>query len=181
MRDLQVDLADGRTVEVGSYGDDNGTPVFAFHGTPTSNTSWAIVDQSAAERGVRVLAPNRPGIGRSDPRPLPLVASYAREVADLADRLDLTRFPVVGHSGGGPFALACAALLPDDITAVATVAGVGPLDNSEVQGKLASGDQRILRLVNEGNEAAAGRMFRLMGAVARYAPRPIQTGVNAAD
>jgi len=174
MRDFKVDLPDGRTVEIGSFGDEDGIPMFAFHGSPTSNAYWAIVDEPARIRGVRVLAPNRPGIGGSDPHPLPLVASYADDVADLADRLDMGRFAIMGHSGGGPFALACGAILPDRVMAVATVAGVGPLDNPDVKGEMASGDQRILRLIDEGNEAAAGRMFKVMGAAARYAPRLTQ-------
>jgi len=174
MRDFEVDLLDGRTVEVGNFGDEDGIPMFAFHGSPTSNAYWAIVDEPARIRGVRVLAPNRPGIGGSDPHPLPLVSSYADDVADLADRLDMGRFAIMGHSGGGPFALACGAILPDRVTAVATVAGVGPLDNPAVKGEMASADQRILRLIDEGNEAAAGRMFKVMGAAARYAPRLTQ-------
>jgi pimeloyl-ACP methyl ester carboxylesterase len=174
MRDFKVDLPDGRTVEIGSFGDEDGIPMFAFHGSPTSNAYWAVIDEPARIRGVRVLAPNRPGIGGSDPHPLPLVASYADDVADLADRLDMGRFAIMGHSGGGPFALACGAILPDRVMAVATVAGVGPLDNPDVKGEMASGDQRILRLIDEGNEAAAGRMFKVMGAAARYAPRLTQ-------
>jgi len=171
VHNFEVDLLDGRTVEVASFGDKEGIPIFAFHGTPTSNISWAMVDEPARTRGVRVLAPNRPGIGGSDPHPLPLVASYADDVAGLADRLDMASFAIMGHSGGGPFALACGALLPDRVTAVATLAGVGPLDNPEVKGEIASGDQRIFRLIDEGNDAAAGRMFKIMGAAARYAPR----------
>ena len=66
MRDFKVDLSDGRTVEVASYGDEDGIPIFAFHGTPVSNSGWAMVDESARARGVHVLAPNRPGIGGSD-------------------------------------------------------------------------------------------------------------------
>lgn len=171
IRDFKVDLPDGRTVEMASYGDEDGIPIFAFHGTPVSNSSWAMVDERARARGVHVLAPNRPGIGGSDPHPLPLVASYAEEVTVLADHLDMAQFAIVGHSGGGPFALACGALLPDRVTAVATLAGVGPLDNPEVRDQLAPGDRRIFRLLDEGNETAAGRMFQLMGAAARYAPR----------
>lgn len=171
MPDFEVDLPDGRVVEVASFGDEEGIPMFALHGTPTSNAYWAMVDEPARTRGVRVLAPNRPGIRGSYPHPLPLVASYAEDVGNLADRFDMARFPIMGHSGGGPFALACGALLPDRVTAVATVAGVGPLDNPEVKGEVAAGDQRMFRLIDEGKEAAAGRQFRFLGALARYAPR----------
>lgn len=171
MHDFKVELPDGRIVEVASFGNEDGIPLFAFHGTPTSNTSWGMVDEPARRRGVRVLAPNRPGIGGSDPHPLPLVASYADDVATLADLLEMARFAVMGHSGGAPFALACGAMLSERVTAVATVAGVGPLDNPEVKDEVPTGDQRIFRHLEEGNEAAAGRTFRFLGAAARYAPR----------
>jgi pimeloyl-ACP methyl ester carboxylesterase len=171
MHDFKVDLPDGRIVDIASFGDEEGVPMFAFHGTPTSNAYWAMVDEPARRRGLRVLAPNRPGIRGSDPHPLPLVASYADDVAALANRLDMTRFAIMGHSGGAPFALACGALLPDRVTAVATVAGVGPLDNPEVRGEVPAGDQRVFRLIEEGKEGAAGRMFKMGGAAAKYAPR----------
>lgn len=130
-----------------------------------------MVDEPARGRRVRVLAPNRPGIGRSDPYPLPLVASYADDVAMLADLLEMDQFAVIGHSGGAPFALACGALLPDRVTAVSTVAGIGPLDNPEIKDEIPTGDRRIFRHLEEGNEAAAGRLWRILGAATRWAPR----------
>ena len=174
MSHFSVDLPDGRKTAVDSFGDEGGVPMFAFHGTPTSNAYWAVLDGQAHRRGVRLVAPNRPGIGGSDPYLLPSVASYAEDVAALADRLDIDTFAIMGHSGGGPFALACGAILSDRVSAVASVAGVGPLDNPEVQGEIASANRRLLRLIAEGKEAAAGRLFKVMGAAARRAPRLMQ-------
>ena len=171
MRDFKVDLSDGRTVEVASYGDEDGIPIFAFHGTPVSNSGWAMVDESARARGVHVLAPNRPGIGGSDPHPMPLVASYVDDVTALADRLDLTQFAIVGHSGGGPFALACGALLPDRVRVVATIAGIAPLDIPGMEEGVAADDRRILRLLREGKEGSVRRQFQVMGFAVKYFPR----------
>lgn len=170
MRNFKVDLPDGRTVEVASYGDEDGIPIVAFHGTPVSNSSWAMVDEPARARGVHVLAPNRPGIGGSDPHPMPLVASYVDDVTALADRLDLARFAIVGHSGGGPFALACGALLPDRVRAVATIAGIAPLDIPGMAEGVSAGDRRILRLLKEGKEGSVRRLFQVMGFAVRYLP-----------
>jgi len=171
MRDFKVDLSDGRTVDVASYGDEDGIPIFAFHGTPVSNSSWAMVDEPARARGVHVLAPNRPGIGGSDPHPLPLVASYVDDVTALADRLDLARFGVVGHSGGGPFALACGALLPDRVDAVATIAGAAPLDTPGMAEGVSAGDRWVLRKLKEGKEGSVRRLFQVMGFAVKYLPR----------
>jgi len=171
MRDFKVDLSDGRTVEVASYGDEDGIPIFAFHGTPVSNSSWAVVDERARARGVHVLAPNRPGIGGSDPHPLPLVASYVDDVTALADRLDLARFGVVGHSCGGPFALACGALLLDRVKAVATIAGAAPLDTPGMAEGVSAGDRWVLRKLKEGKEGSVRRLFQVMGFAVKYLPR----------
>jgi pimeloyl-ACP methyl ester carboxylesterase len=78
---------------------------------------------------VRVIAFDRPGYGRSDPQPGRRVADVAADVASLADALGLERFGVFGYSGGGPHALACAALLPDRVTRTAVHVGVAPADD----------------------------------------------------
>lgn len=170
MRDFETRLPDGRAVEIASHGDESGFPVFAFHGTPFSNGYWGVVDEVARRRGVHVLAPDRPGIGGSDPHPLRFVATYAEDVSAMADGLDLARIAVVGHSGGGPFALACGAIMPERVTAVATLAGVAPLDTPGVEERLGPGDRRVLHLLWEGKEGPARRRIRMLGAAARYLP-----------
>lgn len=170
MRDFEAQLPDGRIVAIASHGDDSGFPVLAFHGTPFSNGYWGMIDDSARARGVHVLAPDRPGIGRSDPHPLPFIATYADDVEAIADRLGLARFAIIGHSGGGPFALACGAVLTERVTGVATVSGVAPLDSPGVEEKLGSGDRRILNLIWQGKLGPARRRARMMGALARYVP-----------
>lgn len=171
MRDFKVDLPDGRTVEVATYGDEDGIPLFAFHGTPVSNSSWAMVDESARARGVNILAPNRPGFGGSDPHSLQLVTSYVDDVVALADRLDLEGFAIVGHSGGGPFALACAALRPDRVAAVATIAGIAPLDIPGMAEGVGADDRWVLRKLRQGKEGSVRRMFQVMAFAVRHLPR----------
>src|SRR5204862_12764 len=77
---------------------------------------------------VRVVTPDRPGIGGSDPSPGRRVLDWADDVAALADRLELDRFAVLGHSGGGPFAAACAHRLPDRVSALGIACGFAPMD-----------------------------------------------------
>jgi len=79
-------------------------------------------------RGLRYLTYSRPGSGGSDRRPQRSVADCASDIAAIADQTGAERFYVIGESGGGPHALACAALLPDRVRAVALLAAVAPAD-----------------------------------------------------
>lgn len=121
---LQLD--DGRRIACAECGDTAGQPVFAFHGIPGSRLQEHPDPGIAAARGARVIHVDRPGFGLSSPCPARTLASWANDVAAIADRLGIGRFAVAGISGGGPFALACAALLGERVTRVAIVSGVGP-------------------------------------------------------
>jgi pimeloyl-ACP methyl ester carboxylesterase len=118
---------DGRTLHVYDTGG-SGLPVVWHHGTPNVGEPPEPLFPAAARLGVRWLAYDRPGYGGSSPRPGRDVASAAGDVAVLADALGVDRFAVMAHSGGVPHALACAALLPDRVTAAAGVAGPAPFD-----------------------------------------------------
>ena len=117
---------DGRTLAVLEAGDESGHAVVAVHGTPGSGLLWRGLVEDAEARGMRLLAYDRPGYGRSDPHPGRTVADAAGDVAAMADALGFDRFAVEGGSGGGPHTLACAALLPDRVVAAASLAGVAP-------------------------------------------------------
>lgn len=125
--DETVTLGDGRTLGYAEYGDPGGSPVMFFHGWPSSRLQAAYLDRPAAERGIRIIAPDRPGIGRSDPQPNRRFTDWPRDVGELADRLDIARFPIFGISGGGPYTLATCARLGDRIEKAAVVCGAPPL------------------------------------------------------
>jgi len=120
--EFDLKLADGRTLHAYDTGGD-GTPVFWHHGTPNIGAPPVPLMRP----GVRWISHDRPGYGSSTPLPGRNIASAATDVAAVADELGLTRFAVMGHSGGGPHALACAALLADRVTAVATISSLAPL------------------------------------------------------
>jgi pimeloyl-ACP methyl ester carboxylesterase len=126
--ELDVRLADGRTVHVYDTGDAGAAlTVYWHHGTPQIADPPAPLI-AAGGPAVRWVAHNRPGYGGSTPQPGRTIASVAADVATVADTLGLERFAVVGHSGGSPHALACAALLPDRVTAAVCLAGLAPFD-----------------------------------------------------
>jgi len=100
--------------------------VFWHHGTPNIGAPPEPLFPAAARLGVRWVSYDRPGYGGSTPSPGRDVASAAADVARIADALGIGQFAVMGHSGGGPHALACAALLPERVLGVVSVAGLAP-------------------------------------------------------
>ena len=125
---LTVELADGRALEAGDEGDERGTLLIFHHGSPGAAVPFEPFDRAAAERGIRLVTMTRPGFGGSSRQPGRRVASAAADAGALADQLGAERFLTAGWSGGGPHALACAALLPERVAAAATIAGVAPFD-----------------------------------------------------
>lgn len=124
-------LRDGRTLAYATYGDPEGPPVFYFHGFPGSRLEPATGHDDMLKAGARVIAIDRPGFGRSTPKPGRRFLDWPRDVTELADQLGLERFAAMGVSGGGPYAAACAHEIPDRLTHVAIVCGVGPFDVPE--------------------------------------------------
>jgi len=134
-------LPDGRRVACAEYGDPGGLPVLALHGTPGSRLMFALADRAARERGVRLIAPERPGYGLSDYRHSESLAQIAEDLSAVADLYEVERFAVIGVSGGGPYAVAAAAAMPDRISLLALVAPIGEV--ADVQLRL-SRFQRLL-------------------------------------
>ncbi len=119
-------LADGRTLGYAQYGQPDGEPLFYFHGHPGSRLEGRFAHEAAARAGLRVIALDRPGYGLSSDRPGRVITDWPADVAEAAGLLGIGRFPVAGASGGGPYALACAALLPGQVSQAAVISGVGP-------------------------------------------------------
>lgn len=126
-REHRLRLADGRTIACLELGAGGGSPIIYFHGYPSSRLEARLAAGAARGRGLRLLAPDRPGFGESTFLPGRTISAWAADVAELADRLELARFAIVGVSGGGPYALACAAHIPRRVSGVALVGAPGPL------------------------------------------------------
>jgi pimeloyl-ACP methyl ester carboxylesterase len=122
--------ADGRRLGYAEYGDPEGRPLIYCHGFPASRLEAALLDPSARKAGVRVIAADRPGCGLSDFRPDRRIGDWPGDVVELADALGIDRFAVVGVSGGGPYALACARKIPQRLTAAGVVCGLGPVNEA---------------------------------------------------
>jgi pimeloyl-ACP methyl ester carboxylesterase len=132
MSDTRVmELPDGRELAWLEAGRARGRPVFAFHGTPGSRRQVSFDEKVITAAGVRMIAPDRPGYGHSSFHPGRSLTDWAADVAALADHLKLDSFDVIGVSGGGPHAVACARMLPERVTAAGIVSGVGPMGDPE--------------------------------------------------
>jgi pimeloyl-ACP methyl ester carboxylesterase len=119
--------ADGRQLEVLSTGPEDGLVLLFHNGTPGGLVAFPDMAAAAAGRRLRTVMYARPGYGDSTARPGRRIADAAADVAAVLDGLGARQFVTVGWSGGGPHALACAALLPGRCLAAASLAGVAPL------------------------------------------------------
>jgi pimeloyl-ACP methyl ester carboxylesterase len=118
----------GGGIEIERSGPNDGMPLIFQTGTPSAGVLFQSMIDAGAARGIRHVAYSRPGYGRSERRPGRSVVDCVADVAAIADQLGIERFYTVGWSGGGPHALATAALLGDRVIAAATLAGVAPRD-----------------------------------------------------
>jgi pimeloyl-ACP methyl ester carboxylesterase len=153
-----VTLADGRELAYEEYGDPAGFPVLSFHGGLSSRLDAAPAHGAAVLMGVRLLSPDRPGIGRSTLQPGRRLLDWPADVAQLADALGLDRFAVMGWSAGGPYAAVCAARLPDRVTAAALLSSSVPLDAYGTTRGLTMEDRLFLFLSRHAPRVAATLM-----------------------
>ncbi|MDX6699047.1 MAG: hypothetical protein QOE65_2444 [Solirubrobacteraceae bacterium] len=157
------------------------------HGTPSSRLDAEALARAAADGGVRLLSPDRPGTGGSAPRPAWSVAGWAAQAAALADALGIERFAVSGWSGGGPYALACAAVLPERVTRVTVVACPAPPHDTPPGGALRELNlaDRALERLSIRAPLAARAIMAPGAAVARHWPALaaalFSSGLSASD
>jgi pimeloyl-ACP methyl ester carboxylesterase len=160
MQENELTLGDGRVLHYYDWKPEFEEPeltVFWHHGTPNIGKPPAPLFAAALEMGIRWIGYDRPGYGGSSARSGRDVASCAEDVARIADQLGIEQFAVMGHSGGGPHALACAALLPKRVIAAVSIAGLAPFDAAGLdwfKGMTESG-AASLRAAAQGHAAKA--------------------------
>src|SRR5215210_4113062 len=124
--DRTISTEHGYKLRIIEAGQSDGIPILVHNGTPGSRLLYHPWVKDAETRGIRLISYDRPGYGGSTPQPGRTVASAANDVAAIANELELSRLSVWGVSGGGPHALACAALLPNLVVAAAALASPAP-------------------------------------------------------
>jgi pimeloyl-ACP methyl ester carboxylesterase len=142
--DLRVTLSDGTVVGYAETGDPAGPPVLYLHGSPSSRLEVGLpgIREAADDLGLRILAPDRPGMGLSTFRRYS-IADYPQLVRGFADAVGLGRFAVTGVSGGGKYACACAWALPDRVTRVALVSSTCSFDLPGARATWNAEDRRL--------------------------------------
>ncbi|MEO5709798.1 MAG: alpha/beta fold hydrolase [Nocardioidaceae bacterium] len=126
VHETDVRRPDGSTLHAYTAGPEDGLPVVWHHGTPNIGPPPRPLFAESDRLGLRWVGYDRPGYGGSTQRPDRPIGSAAADVAAVVDALGIDRFAVMGHSGGGPHALACAALLHDRVLAAVSASGPAP-------------------------------------------------------
>lgn len=153
---------DGRILRYALYGPADGVPLISHSGSPSTRCKRPDAAAAMEQPGLRLLVPGRPGYGGSTRRPGRGVADVVADVRLPADAQGWDRYAVIGASGGGPHALACAALLPDRVTRCAVVGGIRPRERPEVTAEaLRPQLAGTARVIMERIEAGGPRDLRL--------------------
>lgn len=167
--DHAVELSDGRSLAYLDLGDPGGRVVISNHGGLSSRLDVRPAADAAAAAGIRLISPDRPGIGGSTRQPGRTLLDWSDDVAQLADHLGADRFSVMGWSLGGPYAAACAYAQPDRVAGLALVASPIPSTWDDDGDHLNRMDRTLLEL--SGRAAPLDRvLFALMRTAAHRAP-----------
>ena len=186
-------LDDGRRLAFSAYGDPRGEPVLYLHGGLSCRADARFADDECHRLGVCLVAPDRPGVGDSDPDPTRTLTAWVSDVRALATHLKAGPLPVVGWSAGGPYALACGAGAPDLFSHVVTVGGMAPVDDPSALAELGMRADRVLLPISERAPAVmalslraaarlpAGLAKRMLLAELRGSDRTVVGGLAAAE
>jgi pimeloyl-ACP methyl ester carboxylesterase len=168
--DLAIQLKDGRSLGWVEFGDPDGFPVINAHGGLACRLDVAAAATAATLSRVRLISPDRPGIGLSDAQPGRGIGDWASDVAELVDQLRIDRFAVMGWSMGGQYAAAVGYASAQRITKVAIIAGALPLTEPGVFEQLPTMDRVYTRLSQRAAPLARA-CFTTMNLAARCAPQ----------
>jgi pimeloyl-ACP methyl ester carboxylesterase len=175
MQDATITLKDGRRLGYRDLGPPTGMPVLYFHGSPGSRLDAPIGHDRLEGLGWRLILPERPGYGLSDRKRGRRVADWPADVVELAGHLGLERFAILGYSAGGPFALACAAVIPERATAVGLVSGAGLPGCPGYYDGMGTGE-RLLEAVARISPSLVGAAFTLAARQALRRPDRFHAG-----
>lgn len=143
----QMTLPGGRRLAYAEFGRPDGRPVMYFHGAPSSRLEPLLVgDEVLSRLGLRVVAPDRPGMGGPDFQKGRGFSDWPADVGHLADALGLGRFAVVGNSGGGAYAAVCAGRMPERLSAAVIVSGGWRMDWPEARENMSAVNRLVMRL-----------------------------------
>lgn len=186
METRYIQLEDDRQVSYCAYGDPDGKPVFYFHGTPGSRYEAQFSHPAGREYGYRIIAPDRPGIGRSDYVRGRRLLDWPKDVGEAAKRFGIDRFGVIGVSGGGPYALACCHVMPDRLDFAVLMGSWGPVAEEPALWNEMAPLDRLFGKLSKGAPWAFYLPFSFLGCAAKVLSpagfiRSIESSMSEAD
>ena len=167
-----LELVDGRELAYCDYGDPKGQPIFYFHGTPGSRFEAQFSEEAGKTHGYRVIALDRPGLGGSEIQPGRTVLDWPRDVAAAADQLGFENFGVIGVSGGGAYALACAHALPERLDSCTVMGSWAPVAEDPSLWKAMAPLDRFFGRISGAAPLLFYAPFSMIGLAARWLPAP---------
>lgn len=171
-------LPDGRVLAWVTFGPAHGRPVLYCHGFPSSGPEAAFMEEAVHKAGARVLAPDRPGYGRSDHAPGRTLTDWVDDALALLEHHGIDTAPVIGFSGGGPYALACAWRQPERFPRVATFGALDWLAEPGTETDMALLSRVSIRLARRFPPGQA-TIFRLLAILIRIAPQTLFSLLSA--
>lgn len=174
----RVELPGGRTLGYGSFGDPEGAALLLLDG-PGSRIVANFADEPGIAAGVHVVAPDRPGMGDSDPKPGRTIPDWVDDARALADHLEWEQFAVLGVSGGSPYACVTSWGMPERVTRLGIVAGMAPMDLPDVRSGMSSTTKKGFFFARRAPWILRAA-FRRMGARAQRHPEEVAEKLMAA-
>jgi pimeloyl-ACP methyl ester carboxylesterase len=162
-------MRDGRKLEVTEFGDRAGHPTFFFHGLIGSFHQASYISDEAARIGIRIIAPNRPGVGRSEFIERKSALDSVADVEDVAKALRLDQFSLIGISGGTPYALAALSRIAHRVQTVTVISGMGPM---RLPGALRGMDRRRRIVLEVGSRFPSSARRGFLKAKTRFHADP---------
>ena len=169
-----IAVGDDRQIGFAEFGDPQGRAIFWLHGTPGARRQIPMDARVYAEqRQIRLIGIDRPGIGSSTPYQYDTAFAFAEDLRTIADTLGVDKFEVIGLSGGGPYALACAAAMPDRVVAAGVLGGVAPVRGADATGggvsTLVTVAAQVIEVAGAPIRLAASGLIRLIRPLAEPA------------
>lgn len=174
----KVQQCNGFSIAYCEYGDPHGFPVLYCHGTPGSGVECALAENAARRHGLRLIAPDRPGYGETEAAYTMSYAAWAQGVMQLLRQLGITRYAVLGISGGGPNALALAAADAERVIALSLVCPLAPTVLPELARATHPFVQWLLRRMRHSPRWIDWLLLRPVAAIGRVLPRMAVTSMR---
>ena len=160
MKTHSLTLKDGRKLSFDLYGAENGTPILCLHGTPASKFMFENFHGLAKKLNFSLIAPSRPGIGKSSYKIFNRLSDYSEDIKELMAKQNISSCHLIGVSGGGPYAFALANSIPENFLSLNLISALGPIDKKNL--KKMGTPQKLILVLFKKNKFLASCMLKVI-------------------